>query len=109
VPAEEIQTQFQLPLVEADQVTVAAQQPVATLAPNPEAQVISQDGPAGCRGNDQYGRELVRSARVNGCHQQHRLAGKRDARTLDGNTGKDGPIAVGGKQAHEACCITLQQ
>ncbi len=109
MPAEEIQTQFQLPLVEADQVTVAAQQPVAPLASHPEAQVIPQDREAFRRGNDQHRRELVRGARVNGCHQQHRLAGKRDARTLDGNTGKDGPIAIGGEQAHEACCITLQQ
>ncbi len=107
-PAKEVETQFQLALVETDEVTVAAQQAVAALAPNPEAEVIAQDGPAGCCGNDQHHGELVCGARVDGCHQQHRLAGKGNARTLDGNTRKDGPIAVGGEQHHEACCTILE-
>ncbi len=107
MPHEEVEAQFQLALVEADIVPVAMHETIATLAPHPEAEIIAQNGPAGRRSNDQHKGELVGGARVDGCHQQHRLAGKGNASTLDGNTRKDGPIAVGGEQGHEACCTTL--
>src|SRR5260221_2572623 len=102
VPHEEIEPQFQLALIEAKEATVAAQQTVPALAPGPEAEVIAQDRSARSCRDHQWKRELVRRPGIDRRHQQHGFAREGNTGTLDGNTGKDCPVAVGGEERRQA-------
>src|SRR5260370_36282337 len=71
--AEEILPQFHFALIEAKVMTVAAQQTVATFAPNPVAEIIAKNCTTGSRHDHQRRREAA------GCASEGRCDGKNGA------------------------------
>src|SRR2546428_2483353 len=58
MPHEEVLPQFQPALLQTNVATIAPQQTVPTLAPDPEAQIITQDRPTGRRRDYHWNEEL---------------------------------------------------
>ncbi len=87
--------------------TVAPQQTVATLASDPEAEIITQDGPTGRRRDHQHNGEPVRRPGVDGGHQEHGLTRKRDAGALNGHKDQDRPIPIGVEQVQQVRCCDM--
>src|SRR5260370_32597559 len=79
--AEEVLPQFHFALIEAKVMTVAAQQTVATFAPNPVAEIIAQNCTTGSRHDHQRRREAVGHTRIDGCDEPHRSATTRQSHT----------------------------
>src|SRR5712691_4791617 len=98
---EEVLPQFQLALIKTNRAAIAAQQTVATFASNPEAQIITQNGPTGGSYNHESKGQAVRRPSINGGNEQHRLAREGNACALDGDKDEDGPIAIGSQQLLE--------
>lgn len=101
MPAEQVQPEFELALIQANVATIAAQKTEAALASDPEPQVIAQDCAAGSCYNDQRNGQLMRGSRGNSRDEQHGFARKGNARALDGDEEQDRPIAVGGQETEQ--------
>ncbi len=99
--AEEVLPQFHFALIEAKVTTVAAQQTVATFAPNPVAEIIAQNCTTGSRHDHQRRREAVGYPGIGGCDEQYGLASKGNAHTFDGHKEQHHPVTVG--------CQTMRQ
>src|SRR6266702_2572499 len=77
--------------------------PVAALAFHPEAQVIAQDRESfRCEHDHQRDGELLRRPGSGGGHEQHGLAGERNAGALNGHEEQDRPVAAGDEQMRQA-------
>ena len=98
---EEVLPQFQLAFIQTNIATVAAQETVAALASDPEAEIIAQDGATGGSHDHERNGKMMRCPCINGGNEQHRLAREGNACALDGNKDENCPIAVGGKQMQE--------
>src|SRR5947209_8674933 len=78
--------------------TVAAKEAVSKLAAQQEAEIITQDSTTGSGQDHQRKGKAVCCPSKNGGNEQHTLAGKGNARTLDSDKDEDSPIAIGGEQ-----------
>ncbi len=108
MPHEKILPQLQPAFLEANIAPIAPQQTVATLAPDPEAEIIPQDRPTGRRRDHHWNGELVRRPGIDGSHQEHGLTRKRDAGALNGHKDQDRPIPIGGEQMHQVRCRDMK-
>ena len=115
--AEEIYTHFQPAFIEADIASVTVEEAVAPFAPDPEADIITQNGTTGCCKDHQPDGEFMCRPRIDCGNQQHRLTWERNPYTLDGNKQEHSPIAIGhqemlevrhGDMEHLTCAFSFQ-
>src|SRR5258708_31379979 len=115
--AEEVYTHFQPAFIEADIAPVTVEHAVAPFAPDPEADIITQNSTTGCCKDHQPDGEFVCRPRIDCGNQQHRLTWERNPYTLDGNKQEHSQIAVGhqemlevrrGDMEHLTCAFSFQ-
>lgn len=102
--AKEVLPQFQFGLIQTDRATVAAQQPGATFAANPIAQIIAQNGATGSRYDHLRKRESVARPSIDDWDEQHCLARKGNAHTLDSHKEQHRPVGVGHQPMRQLGC-----
>src|SRR5438067_13675215 len=113
---KEVLSQFQLALIKANVATVAPEQAIAPFTPDPEAEIITQDGTTGRRQNHERNRQAMGRPGIDGSYKQHSFAREGDACALDGYKDENGPITVRrekmrqvghSKMEHRQCAFSM--
>ena len=108
VLAEEILSQFHFALIETDVAAIAAQQTIATFAPNPVAEIIAQNCATGSSRDHQCDREAVGRSSIDSRDEEHGLARKGYAHALDGHKEQHRPVAVGCQKMRQLGCGKME-
>src|SRR6266566_631960 len=93
--AKQVDPHFQFALIETNIPAIATQYTVPSFSPDPEADIVTNDGAAGSRGDDQCDRKLVCLSGIDCSNQEHRFSWKRNAYTFYSHKEKDRPVAIG--------------
>src|SRR5262245_7754851 len=74
---------------------IAAQHTIPAFSPDPETDIITDDGATGSSDNHEPNRKLVRLPGVDCSNQEHRFARERNANTFYSYKEKNRPVAIG--------------
>jgi hypothetical protein len=98
---KEVLAQLEPTLVESNVPAVAPDEVVAAGSPNPEAEIVAENGADRRCDNHKTEVEPMRRAGIERRRDQHDFTGERDAHALDPDKGEHGPVAVGRQEMRE--------